>query len=206
MWKWVIGPTLVGTGCIAGSVYGRDAEQVVHKSPEVTYAAVEDALANVPGSGMTSFAGGQPTPYAIKLDRTYNQQVVVTLSFAGREGAVAQLDFAPESDGRDTLITAHIHGNRPVLRTVLAGTSNARLGYAPDWMLNLAARPMLSQLAEQIENGRMAKVEGISEGEAEAQWEQNLSEEDRQGLQQWQQYDATRPTTDLSAPDGANPR
>jgi hypothetical protein len=36
-----------------------------------------------------------------------------------------------------------------------------------------------------------------SEGEAEAQWEQNLSADQQGQVQQWRQYDATRPTTDL---------
>ena len=51
------------------------------------------------------------------------------------------------------MITAKLHGDHGVLREALAGTSKAQLAYAPDWMLNLPARPVLRQLAQQIETG-----------------------------------------------------
>jgi hypothetical protein len=197
MWKWFIGPTLVGTGWLAGSVYGRDAEQLAHKSPDDTYAAVEQALGDLPESGTTSFDGGTPMPYQIKVDRTPERQLLVTLSFAGRQGARAEFDFADRDGGKATMITVHVHGDHQVLYQALAGTSRARLAYAPDWMLNLAARPLLAEIAQEIERGEMAKFTGpTSEGEAEAQWEQNLGEEQRNNVQEWRQYDATRPTSD----------
>ena len=60
MLKFLIGPVLVGAGYVAGSVYGSDAEPGVHKNPNVTYAAVEQALANVRQSGTTFFDGARP--------------------------------------------------------------------------------------------------------------------------------------------------
>jgi hypothetical protein len=201
MWKWFIGPALVGTGWLAGSVYGRDAEQLAHKSPDDTYAAVEQALGDMPESGTTSFDGGTSMPYQIHVDRTPERQLLVALSFAGRQGAQAEFDFAPQEGGKATLITVQIHGDHQVLRQVLAGTSRARLAYAPDWMLNLAARPLLAEIAQEIDRGEMARFTGpTSQGEAEAQWEQNLSDEQRNDVQEWRQYDATRPTSD---PDSA---
>jgi hypothetical protein len=195
MLKFLIGPALVGGGYIAGSIYGADAEQVVHKSPATTYAAVEQALGNVRQSGTTFFDGGTPTPYELRIDRTLDQKLVVTLLFAGRQGAVADLDFTPQNGGQDTLITARIHGDRSVLRTALAGTSKARLAYAPDWMLNLSAQPLLKQLAGQIEQGGTADL-GVTPGEAQAQWESKLSDEERQQVADWRQYEATRPAVD----------
>ena len=62
MLKYLLGPVLMGTGYVAGSVYGRDAEQLVHKSPSETYAAVETALDNIRPSGTTFFEGGTPIP------------------------------------------------------------------------------------------------------------------------------------------------
>jgi hypothetical protein len=198
MWKWFVGPVLAGTGYVAGSVYGRDSEQLVHKSPEATYAAVEQALDNIPESGTTSFEGGTPMPYTLSVDRTPGQRLVVNLAFAGRQGADAEMEFTPEDGGRATLIATRIHGDRAVLSSALAGTSRARLAYAPDWALNLAVRPLLAQVAQQIEQGEMAAFTGpTSQGEAEAQWEQNLSADQQGQVQQWRQYDATRPTTDL---------
>jgi len=195
MLKFLIGPALVAAGYAAGSFYGADAEQLVHKSPSVTYAAVEQALANVSASGTTFFDGGTPMPYELKVDRTLDQKLVVSLFFDGKQGAEAELTFTPQDDGKATLLAARVHGDHSVLRTALAGTSKARLAYAPDWMLNLSAKPVLKQLADQIEEGETADL-GLTAGEAQAQWESNLSEEQRQQVAEWRQYEATRPAVD----------
>ena len=200
MWKWFIGPVLLGTTAIAGSVYGRDAERIAHKSPDDTYAAVEQALADVPESGTTSFEGGTPVPYEVRIDRTPDTQLVVKVLFGGEEGARAQFDFTPEDGGNATLIAVHIHGDHRILNQVLAGTSRARLAYAPDWLLNIAARPVLAEVAQEIDRGEIARFTGpTSQGEAEAQWEQNLSDEQRNNVEAWREYDATRPATDPDA-------
>ena len=198
MLKFLIGPALVGAGYAAGSFYGADAEQLVHKSPSVTYAAVEQALANVSASGTTFFDGGTPMPYELKVDRALDQKLVVSLFFNGKQGAQAELTFTPQDEGKATLVAARVHGDRSVLRTALAGTSKARLAYAPDWMLNLSAKPVLKQLADQIEEGETADL-GLTAGEAQAQWESNLSEEQRQQVAEWRQYEATRPAVDPNA-------
>jgi len=199
MLKFLIGPVLVGAGYTAGSYYGADAEQLVHKSPGATYAAVEQALANTKQSGTTFFDGGTPMPYQIDVDRTFNQHLVIHLLFNGQQGAEADLTFMPQNDGKDTLITTKIHADRSVLRTALAGTSKARLAYAPDWMLNLTAKPLLQQLAQQIEQGQPASLDGSSGADAEAQWEANLTADERQQVSEWQQYQATRPSLDPNA-------
>ena len=105
----------------------------------------------------------------------------------------------------------HLQRHRAVLRPVLAGTGKARLGYAPDWMFNLTLKPLLKQLAAQIEAGQPAGITALAESEAEARWEANLSDEQRSQLAQWRQYDATRPATDPDADanrylDGGNGR
>jgi len=199
MFKLLIGPVVMGVGYAAGSYYGSDAEQLVHKSPSVTYAAVEQALANVRQSGTTFFDGGTPVPYELKVDRTPDQKMVLTLLFDGKQGAEADIDFTPQDDGASTLIATRIRADRSVLRTALAGTSKARLAYAPDWMLNLTFRPVLQQLAAQIEQGQTASFEGVSPSDAEAQWESNLSAEQREQVSQYQQYEAARPMTDPDA-------
>jgi hypothetical protein len=198
MLKFLIGPVLVGGGYLAGSIYGADAEQLVHKSPSVTYAAVEQALGNVRERGTTFFEGGNQVPYEIRIDRTLDQKLVVTLYFDGKQGATADLAFTPQNGGQETLMTAKIHADRSVLRSALAGTSKARLAYAPDWMLNLTFRPVLRQLADQIEQGSAASFEGLTPGEAQAQWEANLSDEQRQQVTEWRQYEATRPSVDTT--------
>ena len=199
MYKFIVGPVLMGTGYLAGSYYGSDAEQVVHKSPAVTYAAVQQAIGNMRSSGTTSFEGGTQIPYELKVDRTSDQRLVLTVMFNGQQGAVADISFTPQNDGKDTLIAARIHGDRSVLRTALAGTDKARLAYAPDWMLNLSAKPVLKQLAKQIEEGQTATIQGMTEADAEAQWENNLSDDQKQQLSEWRQYDATRPSVDPNA-------
>ena len=199
MLKFLIGPVLVGVGYGAGSYYGSDAEQLVHKSPSVTYAAVETALGNMRQSGTTFFDGGTPVPYELHIDHTLDQRLVVTLLFAGKQGAEADIDFTPQDGGASTLIATRIHADRSVLRPVLAGTSKARLAYAPDWMFNLTFKPVLQQLAAQIEQGGVGHFDGLSEGEAQAQWESNLSDAQRNEVAEWRQYDATRPATDPDA-------
>ena len=199
MLKFLIGPVVTGLGYAAGSYYGSDAEQLVHKSPSVTYAGLEQALTNMRTSGTTSFEGGTPVPYEIKIDRTLDQKLVVTLLFAGKQGAEADIDLTPQDGGNSTLVTTRIHADRAVLRPVLAGTNKARLGYAPDWMFNLTFKPLLKQLAAQIEQGQPPGIAGLGAGEAEAQWEAHLSEEQRGQMAQWRQYDATRPATDPNA-------
>lgn len=201
MWKWFIGPVVTGTACIGGSVYGRDAEQLVHLGSDDTYGALEQAVDDVPASGMTSFEGGTPTPYETRVERTPGRRLVVTLLFAGREGARAQFDFTPQAGGKETLIAVRLHGDAGVLSQVLAGTAHARLAYAPDWMLNLAARPVLAEVAKEIDRGEIAKFTGPSSaGEAQAQWEQNLSDEQRNNVEAWREYDASRPTSDPTRP------
>ncbi len=197
MYKLLIGPALMGAAYAAGSAYGADSEQLVHKSPAATYAAVEQALANIRSDGMTSFEGGTPAPYELKLDRIADRQLVISLSFGGQEGAQAVLDFVPRSDGHETLLVTKIHSDHSVLRTALAGTDKARLAYAPDWMLNLAVRPVLQKLAAQIEEGGSADLGwGAADDQAREQWEANLRAEQREDISKAQQYDATRPAID----------
>lgn len=196
MLKFVIGPVLIGAGYLAGSFYGADAEQVVKKSPAETYAAVETAIGGIHQSGTTYFDGGTPIPYELKVDHRPDQNLTVALFFAGRQGAEAVLDFVPRNEGKETLIVARIHGDHAVLRTALGGTSKSRLAYAPDWMLNLSLRPVLRQLATQIEQGETAQLEGLEGGATEAQWEANLTSDEREQVSQWQQEQATRPSVD----------
>ena len=203
MYKFLIGPALVGVGYATGSYYGASAQQLVHKSPGVTYAGVEQALANTRQSGTTFFDGGTPMPYEIRVDRTTDQRLVIDLLFAGRQGAQADMTFTPQNDGKETLITTRIHGDRSVLGTALAGTSRARLAYAPDWMLNLTAKPLLQQLAQQIEQGEVASLDG-SGGSEEARWEANLTADQRQQVSEWRQYQATRPAVDPRAAASGN--
>ena len=197
MIKFLIGPALLGAAYLIGSIYGADVEQLVHKSPSVTYAGVEQALGNVRSSGTTFFDGGTPMPYELKVERVADQHLLVTLFFSGKQGAQADLTFTPQNDGSDTLITARLNSDRGVLRSALAGTSKARLAYAPDWMLNLSAGPVLQQLAGQIERGVTADI-GLSSSNAQAQWEANLSNEERSAVAEWRQYEATRPAIDPS--------
>jgi hypothetical protein len=196
--KFLIGPTLVGAGYLAGSIYGRDAEQLVHKSPSVSYAAMETALGNVRHSGTTSFDGGTPMPYEINVEHVADHHLLIHLLFDGKQGAEADVDFLPQNDGKDTMIVAQVHSNHAVLRTALAGTNKAKLAYAPDWMLNLSMRPLLQQLAQQIEAGGTPALEGLTPADAEAQWEANLSDEQRQQVATYQQYEATKPAVDLN--------
>lgn len=153
--KLLMGPFLIGVTWLVGSHYGAQAQQVVQKSPDTTYSAFEEAVDSLPQSGMTSFEGGKPVPYQLQIDRTLDRQLIVHVLFDGKEGATTEIDFAPVGDdAKATLVTAKAHKERAVLSEALAGTSRARIAYAPDWMLNmLTVRPLLNQMAGQIEQG-----------------------------------------------------
>jgi len=194
MRKLLIGPALTGAGWIAGSYYGAQAEQLVHKSPDVTYEGVSHALDNMPQIGTTSFEGGKPVPFELKVDREPDRKLIVHVMFDGREGGRTEIDFVPQGDGTQTTVTARAHAERAVLTEALAGTSRARLAYAPDWMLNLlTVRPLLQQLAQQIESGEQTSIGGMAEQESQ------LSPDEQRQEQEWRQYDASRPTTNPNA-------
>lgn len=74
MYKLLIGPALLGAGYVVGSVYGAEAEQLVHKSPAITYVAVAQALDRVRPSGTTFFEGGTPMRYELKIERVWGRQ------------------------------------------------------------------------------------------------------------------------------------
>ena len=192
MRKLLIGPALTGIGYLAGSYYGAQAYQIVHKSSDETYSGVSHALDNIPEKG-TSQVEGKAVPYELRIDRQPDRQLIVHVLFGGREGGTTQIDFTPQSDG--TMMTAKAHGDRAVLGEALAGTSKARLAYAPDWMLNLlAVRPLLRQLAQQIETGQQSSIGGMTEADYEAQ----LPEDQQKQIEAWRQYDASRPMVDPS--------
>lgn len=189
----LLGPVLSATAYGAGAYYGADSEQLVRKSPSASYEGVAQMLGNVPETGTTSFEGGTPMPYEFKLDRTPDERLVATLYFDGREGASADFRFVPQDAGAATLVTAKIHGDHSVLRQA---TDKAKLAYAPDWMLNLTARPLLHQLAEQIEKGESANFPGYR---SQADWEASLAPDQQQQLERWRQYESTQPTVDPDA-------
>jgi hypothetical protein len=196
MLKFLIGPVLAGAGWVAGSYFGADARHVVHKGPNSTYEGLAQALDGVPQRGMTSFEGGKPVPYEIKADRTYGERLYIRVMLEGREGATGEITLTPQNNGEETLVIAKAHGDREVLQAVLAGSSRARLAYAPDWMLNLlSVRPLLQQLGEQIEKGQRVSM-GF---QSRADWESSLSEDEKRKVQEWRQYDVARPRIDPNA-------
>lgn len=194
MWKFLLGPLLLGAICLTGSIYGANAEQVVHKPPSIVRAAVGQLVANR-REGTVPLEGGQPLSYKLKLDRISDEQMLVTLMMNGKQGAEIGLSFASQDNGKGTLITAKVHTDRAVLREALAGTSKAKLGLAPDWVFNLTIRPVLRKFAEQIESGEALgdPMQGFA---SRADWEAQLPPDKQREVQEWRQYDATRPTVD----------
>ena len=195
MRKFLIGPALTGIGYLAGSYYGADAEQLIHKSPDATYQGVSDWIDAVGSSGTTSFEGGKPTPYEIQVDRTSGQHLTIHVLFDGKEGGTTDLDFVPQDDGKSTLVKAKAHGETSVLSSALSGTAMARMAYAPDWMLNMfTLRPLLQKVSGQIEQG-----EPTSDDDQSSAQQPVLNAEQQSQQQQWQQYAATQPSVDPNA-------
>ena len=198
MWKFFIGPILLGIVCLAGSIYGANAQQIVRKPPGVVRATIGEALAST-GERSVELEGAKPLAYALRAERVSDDAMRVTLMLDGEQGAETLLNFAPADDGKATLITATVDTDGAVLREALAGTSKAKLGYAPDWVFNLTLRPVLRQLAAQIENGAAVSDPLQGGGEAQAAWEAEQTPERQREVQKWRQYDAARPTVDPNA-------
>jgi len=137
-------------------------------------------------------------PYELKVERTPGQRLLVRIMMDGHEGAEAAVDFAAAEGGAATVMKVQVHADHAVLRGALAGTDKAKLAYAPDWMLNLTAKPLLRKLAEQIEKGQA--IGGPMQGfQSEADWESSLPPDKQEQVQEWRQYDAARPMVDPDA-------
>jgi hypothetical protein len=198
MRRLLIGPIVTGCGYAAGAYYGADAEQVVRKSPDVVQSSIEAVVDNR-ASGTFQPDGGKAIPYELKLDdHAPGEPLVVRMTLNGREGVVARIRLTPAANGEATLMVVQLHTDHSVLREALAGTAKARLAYAPDWMLNLTAKPVLQKLAEQIEGGE-ALGDPMHGFESQADWESSLQPDQQKKIQEWRQYDASRPTTDPNA-------
>jgi hypothetical protein len=76
---------------------------------------------------------------------------------------------------------------------MLRGTQQARLAYAPDWLLNITFRPVLGALAEDIEKGQGFSSIPAFNREAE------FSAEQQQQMSEWRQYESTQPMSDPDA-------
>ena len=194
--KFLIGPALLGAGYAGGSYYGADFEQLVRKSPDEVRDAVEQAASD--RAGTMELEGGKPVPYETKVERTDDGGLILRIMMAGKQAAETDVALVPQDGGKGTLMTVRIYSDHAVLRDALAGTSKARLAYAPDWMLNLTARPLLRQIAGQIEQGQ-AVGDPMHGFQSQADWEASLPPDKQREMQEWHQYDASRPMTDPDA-------
>jgi len=84
-----------------------------------------------------------------------------------------------------------------VLRDKLAGTKQARLAYAPDWLLNLTFRPVLKSIGEDIEKEQ--DFASILRSGSEADGNGMSSPEQQRMMDARQQYEATQPISDPNA-------
>ena len=133
-------------------------------------------------------------PYETKVDRADDGSLVVHVMMDGRQAAITNVAFVSQDGGKATLIAVKIHTDHAVLRDALAGTSKARVAYAPDWMLNLASHPLLQQIAQQIEAGD-AVADPMQGVQSDADREAALPPDKQKQEQEWRQYDASRPMT-----------
>lgn len=149
------GPALLAIVHACGSILADDARQVVHQRPSKVYASASEAIAGNVQSGIMQLEGGKPVHYRVAIDRTPGQRLVLHLLFDGEEGGEAAFDFVPQQEGRETMIVAKVTTDGAVLRRALAGTDQAKLGYAPDWTFNIGMRQRLRDFAAQVEQGAM---------------------------------------------------
>ena len=199
MIKLLIGPILMCVTWVVGSYYCRDAEQLVHKSPAAVYAALSNMVdGSLERDASLTRDDGRKVQTDLKLAASDpDKSMTIQLLLDGQPGASADVTLTPQQDGKATLIAVRLHSDHALLRDKLANTSQARLGYAPDWLLNLTFRPVLRALGEDIEKGRgFASVLG---SQSEADWEAKLSPDQQHQMDQWRQYESAQPTTDPNA-------
>ena len=189
---FLVGPALLGVAHLAGSFLVDDVRQIVRERPSVVYANVSSALAATPESGMMELEGGEPVPYRLDVDRGPGEHLVVHLRLDGRKAGQVDLGFTPENGGKNTLIIAKVESDGKVVREELAGTDKAKLGYAPDWLLNFAFGKSLREAAVEIEKGSFA-FDPTSGGAPV------ITVEEQRQQDRWRQYQATRPSTDPNA-------
>jgi len=196
---FLVGPLISVVAYGVGAYYGSDAQQLVNKSPDTVYAA----LSNMVDGSIERDAGitrddGQRIDTDLKLAASEpGKSMTMQLLLDGQPGVSADVTLSPQQDGKATLVAVKLHANHAVLRDKLAGSPQARLGYAPDWLLNLTFRPVLKALGEDIEKEQgFASLPGFH---SQAEWESSLPADQQQDLQRWRQYDATRPTSDPNA-------
>jgi hypothetical protein len=199
MFKLLLGPALALVVWAAGAFYGRDAEQLVHKSPASVYAALENMVGRSrEDPGTLTRDDGRKVETILNLAASDpDKSMAIQLLFGDKPGATADVTLTPQDEGKATLIKVRLHGDYAVLHDMLAGTREARLAYAPDWLLNITFRPVLKALGEDIEKGQ--GFANIPTFQSQADYEANLSAEQQQQMSQWRQYESTQPTTDPNA-------
>jgi len=198
MRKLLIGPALLGATALGGSFYGRESTQIVHKSPGAVYAALNQAIDNAPASGTWQFEeGGRSVPYSRTVEHVSDQHLLIKVAMNDRPGAEADVSLAPAEEGKSTLVTVKVHTDHAILREALAGTSQARLAYAPDWLLTIAAGPAMKDIAARIEDGTLSS--DTQQYFSRADWESRLPPEQRHQLEEWRQYQASKPALDPDA-------
>ena len=198
MLKFLIGPVLLCAGYVAGSFYGSSADQVVQREPAEVFAAFAALVDSHGGGGTMRFAEGPAVPYALDVEETSGERMVVRMAMAGSHVGEAELIFTPQDGGKATLVSMKIHADRAVLRKALAGTPKAKLAYAPDWMLNMAMKDPLRAYAEQIEAGG-AHYDAMTAAMRDADGGTQLTPEQQRQMDAWRQYDASRPAVDPDA-------
>lgn len=193
MWKFVLGPILMGVGYVVGSIYGASAQQRVHARPAVVYDALHEIAASNAAAGIFQLEGGAAIPYELKVDATADERMNVRMMMGGRQAVAADVVLTPQADGAETLITVKMHADHAVLRKALAGTSKAKLAYAPDWLLNLTAKPQLKRIAYDIEH--KGEAQASTDGDPQAGW----TDEQRAWADEREQERASQPMVDPDA-------
>jgi hypothetical protein len=199
MLKFLIGPVLAVIVWVVGSYYGRNAEQLVHKSPNAVYAALSNIVDESKERDPTvKREDGRPMQMALDVTaHDPGKSLSMQLLFDGQAAVTADVTLTPEQDGKATLMKVKLHGDHAVLRDKLAGSKQARLAYAPDWLLNLTFRPVLKSIGEDIDKEQ--DFASILRSGSEAQGAGTLSPDQQRQMEQAQQYEAARPITDPNA-------
>ena len=194
--KFLIGPALLGAGYAGGSYYGADSEQLVRKSPDEVRDAVEQAASD--RAGTMELEGGKPVPYETKVERTDDGGLILRIMMAGKQAAETDVALVPQDGGK-----GHADDRQDSQRPCGAPRRACRnVEGAAGLRARLDAQPHRAPAAapdRRADRAGQAVGDPMHGFQSQADWEASLPPDKQREMQEWHQYDASRPMTDPDA-------
>lgn len=190
------------TAALAALVAGcsaHDAEQVIRKDPGAVFDAFVDAFAASQAGSMTRFGPAAALGYEVKLDKTRDEKLDVTVLLNKAKASEVHFTFTPQNGGAETLVTADVAVDQAVMREAFAGTPQEKLSQVPDLAYRVGMQRMLKEWAERIEDGLPLAEGAESWMEPEHEPSPAMAAQERRWEEQERRQAATKPMVDPGA-------